>query len=263
MMTALKALSSLTSLLILSITATQAAETVWDDSFDGRARVPNSNLHEYVKGAGAVVTQGGGNLVLNTNTSAGSAQAAVNTRTDKTGEFNGVGAEFMYNYHAHPVQVHFEIDSIQGKNGKGGNVFYCSIGEDSDGNYVPQRRGLDHGVGFSLDQLAEHSIWRLSYGSYRDGKGKAKSVALLSAMPTALSFTFTKDMIHIEMAGATVKREGSAGTATPGDTKVSVSIEDLSSVISDYTLAFGAYNHGLVTSETVVKLNRFRVKVGE
>jgi hypothetical protein len=260
-MTDNKTFSALASCMILSFTAVHAAETVWDERFDGS--VLNSNLVEFVKGVDAFVLQQDSKLLLDTNMIVGSGQAAVNTRTDQTGEFIGVGEELLYDYHAHPVEVRFDIASIQGASGSGRNVFYCSIGEDAEGNYMPQKDVLDHGIGISLEQWGDASTWRLMYGSCQNGKAESSVVAVLSELPTALTYTMTKGSISIELEGATISRVGSAGAAYPGASEVTVAIEDLSAVVSEYTLAFGAYNLGKVASATVVTLDRFSVKVGK
>jgi hypothetical protein len=260
-MTTFKILSSLTSLLALSLTAAHAAETVWDEPFDGRAL--NANLHEHVRGTDAFVVQVDGKLLLDTNMIVGSAQAAVNTRTDHTGKFNGVREELLYNYHAHSVEVRFEIASIKGTNGSGRNVFYCSIGEDAEGNYMPQNKVLDNGIGISLEQWGEPSAWRLTYGAFRNGEGPVEVVAVLSERPSAITCTISGDSIEIELEGASISQVGNAGGAYSGGAEATVTIEDLSDVISEYTLAFGAYNLGTVASGTVVTLDRFSVKVGK
>lgn len=260
-MTDYKTLSALASCMILSFSTVHAAETVWDERFEGR--VLNSNLVEFVKGVDAFVVQQDSKLLLDTNMIVGSAQAAVSTRTDQTGEFNGVREEQLYDYHAHPVEVHFDIASIKGASGSGRNVFYCSIGEDADGNYMPQKDVLDNGIGISLEQWGDASTWRLSCGVFRNGKAEVAVVAVLSGLPSALTYTMTKGRIFIELEGATVDLVGSAGSAYPGASEVTVAVEDLSDVVSEYTLAFGAYNLGEVASATVVSLNRFSVKVGK
>jgi len=242
--------------LVLAAGALQA-DGVWSNDFSEASL--NANYTVFKAGAGAAVTQTGGQLVMNTAVVNGSAQAAVNTTTDQTGTvtiFNGAN---LYNFYNHQVKVRFDIASITGTSGTGRNVFYLSIGDDTAGNYAPQGNVLDNGIGFRIEQIS--TGWRIMYTGLVNGIESGGTVALIGGVPTAITYTLEGTSATIQMEGATITAVGSLGSGTTGGTDLTVALADLSTNISGYTMAFGAYNWGNISEKTVVTLDSITVEV--
>ena len=73
-------------------------------------------------------------------------------------------------------------------------------------------------------------------------------------MPTAITYTLNGAQATIELEGA---------TSTSGDSVLTQTLADLSTNISGYTLAFGAWNYGAVNEKTVVTLNAVSIELSE
>jgi hypothetical protein len=246
--------------LLFSMGKSSAQVVAWDDSFDGASL--NANLTQFTAGAGAGSSQSGGQLVMDVGVSNGSAQAAVNTTTDQTGTITTFNGEKLYNFYDHQVKARFDIASISGTNGgTGRNVFYFSIGDDAGGNYAPQSGVLDNGIGFSLEQVTATPYWRIYYLPLTNGDAGGGVVANISGVPTSLTYTLEGTEATIEMVGATITAVGSSGSGTVSGTDLTVALADLSSNVTGYTMAFGAYNWGNVGTKTVATLNSFEVTV--
>jgi hypothetical protein len=252
---------------ILAVTLSSAvastglqADTVWADDFTGAAL--NTNLTAYNNGGGAGSTQSvgsGGQLTMDTGVVGGSAQAALNTATDSTGAVSTFNGEKLYNFYDHEVSASFDIASIAaGTPGTGRNVFYFSIGDDAAGNFMPQNNVLDDGIGFAMEQVA--AGWRLYYQAFVGQAASGGVAALLSGVPTSITYTLDGALATIDITGATFTNQGGAGLIIDTNT-VTVALSDVSANISGYNLAFGAYNQGTVTDKTVVTLNSFDVAV--
>jgi hypothetical protein len=248
---------------ILAVTLSSAvastglqADTVWADDFTGAAL--NTNLTAYNNGGGAGSTQSVGQLTMDTGVVNASGQAALNTATDSTGAVSTFNGEKLYNFYDHEVSASFGIDSITGTSGNNRNTFYFSIGDDATGNFAPQGNVLDDGIGFAMEQIT--SGWRLNYQALVSQAASGGVAALLSGVPTSITYTLDGTLATIDITGATFTTQGNAGTIIDTNT-VTVALSDLSANISGYNLAFGAYNRGTVTEKTVVTLNSFDVSV--
>ena len=243
-------------LTILSMLVMAAQASVpWDDGFDG-ALNPNWTVYEHV----GTVAQTNSQMVLGVGTVDGSAQAAVNTLRDETGLITTFDGAELYNFYNHPVSVRFDIASIVGTpNGPNGrNVFYFSIGDDSYGNYAPVGSIMDDGLGFRLEQLdtGGGAFWRLYYIELVSGGSTETLVAHLNGLPTTLVYRLAGTNASVQLEGTTVSF---ANWAADGDT-LTGSVADLSSNITTYTLAFGAYNLGAVSTPTEVTLNSLKIE---
>lgn len=248
---------------ILAVTLSSAvastglqADTVWADDFTGAAL--NTNLTAYNNGASAGSTQSGGQLTMDTGVTAGSGQGALNTATDSTGAVSTFNGEKLYNFYDHEVSASFDIDSITGTSGTNRNTFYFSIGDDAAGNFAPQGGVMDDGIGFAVEQIT--TGWRLNYQALVSQAASGGVAALLSGVPTSITYTLDGALATIDITGATFTNQGGTGLIIDTNT-VTVALSDLSANISGYNLAFGAYNRGAVTEKTVVTLNSFDVSV--
>ncbi|RKX36645.1 MAG: hypothetical protein DRP64_18330, partial [Verrucomicrobia bacterium] len=246
------------AVLIMLATVVQAG-VPWDDGFDGSL---NPNWTTSTAGAGSSVSQVGGQMVFDTSITANSARSQVSTLTDSTGSITTFNGGSLYNFYDHPVSVRFDIASIAGTpNGPDGrNVFYFSIGDDSDGNYVPVGAIMDDGLGFRLEQLdtGGGAFWRLYYSELVSGSATETLVAHLNGLPSALVYRLNGTNASVQLEGTTVSF---ANWVSAGDT-LAGSVADLSSNISTYTLAFGAYNLGAVSTPTEVRLDSLKVEPG-
>jgi len=231
------------------------ASVPWDDGFDGSLN-PTWTLYTNV----GTVEQTNGLMVMETGVVSDSAQAAVNTVSDETGTLTTLGGAKLYNFYDHPLSVRFDIASIAGTpNGPNGrNVFYFSIGDDSDGNHVPVGSIMDDGLGFRLEQLdtGGGAFWRLYYSELVSGSATETLVAHLNGLPTALVYRLAGTTASVQLEGTTVSF---ANWALAGDT-LTGTVTDLSSNISTYTLAFGAYNNGTVSTTTEVTLDSLKIE---
>jgi len=247
-------------LILVAASTSLQAVSVWNDDFTGGS--VNGNFTGFTQGAGAGSTLSGGQLTMDTGVAAGSAQAGLNTTTDSTGAVSTFNGEPLYNFYNHEVSASFAIASFTGTTGSpavGRNSFYFSIGDDSDGNYMPQNNVLDDGIGFAVEQIS--TGWRLIYQSLDSVNGNGGGVAsILSGAPTDITYTLDGLLATIDIVGATFTTQGSAGTIV-NPNRVTVALSDLSDNISGYNLAFGAYNQGTVDTKTVVTLNSFDVSV--
>jgi len=207
-----------------------------------------------------VVSQAGGQLVLDTGLAAGTAEAAVNTLTDETGAITTFDGANLYNFYNHQVSARFDIASITGTpNGANNrNWFYFSIGDDGTGHFSQQL--MDNGLGFVLEKLNTGSDrWRIVLSERVGGADTFPLIGDLSGLPTALIYTLSGTNITVEAEGATFT--DASWLISNGDTTVTGAASDLSASISGYSLAFGAYNLGTVTDKTVVTLDAFSVVV--
>jgi len=245
----------------LSAVGGPVTSTVWDDSF--ATNVVNANWTQYVNGAGAAVTQSGGQMVLDSGIEDGTAEASVSTLTDQAGSVVEVDGAPLYDFYSHDVSVRFDIASITGApNGADHrNTFYFSIGDDGAGQYFT--RAMDNGIGFVLEHLDTGSgaYWRMVVSSMSNGVETVELFADLNGLPSAITYSFEGTATTIEFEGATVTVR-SAWDLTNGDTKLTGTMTDMSASVSGYTLAFGAYNTGsAVAQRTVVSLDAVLVKV--
>lgn len=160
------------------------------------------------------------------------------------------------------MQAQFDIASISDASvGKSRNIFYFSIGEDAGGarnekiSYVPLKGALDKGLGFRLEQL--EGEWRLAYLAVFNGEHAGGVTAKLNGRPDAITFTLDGTQATIRFEGTTIQTHGKAGRGEHGGTELTVELENLSAMLSSYTMAFGAYNWGNATdkSQTVVNLD--------
>ena len=226
------------------------AGVAWNDTFDGSL---NANWTIYHNGSGSAVLQTGGQMVMDTGIKAGAAQAAVNTLTDQTGSTTTFNGADLYDFYSHQVSVRFDIASMTGVADGGRNVFYLSIGDDSIGNFAPQATVLDNGVGLSIEHLVG-DVWRINNESFVDAARVLNEiVGNISGVPSALTYTLNGTQLGIELEGATFTGTGLA-TATS-------TVADLSSNITDYNLAFGGYNRGVLLEKTVVTLDDVNITV--
>ncbi|MCF7816402.1 MAG: hypothetical protein K9M54_00840 [Kiritimatiellales bacterium] len=242
------------SLMMVAVNG-QATVVAWNNDFSGAI---NANFTTFTAGAGALVSQSGDQMVLNTGGATGARQGAVNTLTDETGTLTQFNSAPLYNFYDHQVKVRFDIASMTGTPGAGRNVFYFTVGNDSAGNYMPSTSLLDNGVSISLEQVS--TGWRLTSLSYSNATyiaGTGGVIANISGAPTALVYTLDGTQVAISLEGAAISSIGSAGSGTVGGTALTSSVADISANISDYHLAFGAYNYGAVTAGTVVTLDSF------
>jgi hypothetical protein len=252
----LKAIGSIVTALLIA--STTHAGALWDDAFDGASL--NANLVQYTAGAGAGSVQARGKLVMDTGGVDGSRQAAVHTAAGPSDAMATSKGKKLYNFYDHPVTVRFDIASISGTPG-GRNLFYFSIGDDAEGNHVPQKDVLDNGIGISLEQVVVEgsTYWRIYYSALEGSEAGGGVVANIAGVPTALTYTLEGTRASIELEGATVSKRGRLGSGKIGGTGLTVELADLSANISGYTMAFGAYNFGRVSEKTVVELDSFRV----
>ena len=228
------------------LAATAQADVLWSEPFDGTQL--NTNWTEFAHGAGAGATQSVGQVVLDTGITASTAHAALSTTTDQSGSVSIHAGEPLYNINAHPVTVRFDIASITGTPDGSRNVFYFSIGDDADGNYMPKSPFLDDGIGFSVEQL--DAGWRINYSALVGGVESFGLVADLNGLPSAITYTLDGTLATIELEGT---------TSTGGDSVLTQTLADLSANLSGYTMAFGAFNRGAVSQKTVVTLNKVTV----
>lgn len=231
--------------------------TAWNDSFD--SGTVNSNFTQFTAGAGASVTQSGGQMIMNTAVTNGSAQAAVNTSTDATGTISTFNGADLYDFYSHEVQLSFDVASMTGSTTTERNVFYVSIGEDPVGNYAPQNTVLDDGIGLSFEYVASISTFRIIYSEFVGGAAQiVASVANISGAPTGIDLSYNGTNLDISLTGATATAIGSAAdSGTVGGSNFGVVMADLSSNIGTYSIAFGSYNFGTVDAATVTTLNSF------
>jgi len=225
------------------------------------------DLVKRVRGVGALVVQREGRLVMDTGAAVGSAQAAVTLSRDQTGRGVLPGGARVFNFYDHPVKIRFDIESVSGRpaGGPSRNVFYFSIGDDGDGNYAPQAKVLDAGIGFCLEQLdtGEGPYWRLVYTALKDGvaAGETGVAAELSGVPSAMTVALDGRVASIQLEGASISKIGGTGRGSKGGRSLEARLTDLSSDVAGYTLAFGAYNLGTVVEKTVVTLQAVSVGV--
>ena len=247
--------------VLLMVGISVQADVAWDDAFDtvsiwndGFDASLNTNWTIYHNGSGSSVSQTNEQMILDTGTVAGSAQAAVNTQSNQTGSITTFNGAPLYNFYDHQVQVRFDIASMTGVPISGRTVFYLSIGEDSTGNFAPQETVLDNGVGLSIERLAG-DIWRINNASFTNGVYVGGAVVgTISGVPAAITYTLVGTQLDIVLEGATFTASGLA--------TASATVNDISANITDYHLAFGAYNRGTVEGKTVVVLDALAVSVG-
>jgi len=239
----------------LLVAGTLQAGLIWSNDFSGASL--DSNLSTATQGAGANVTQTGGQLKLDTAVTTGSARAQVYTQKDSSGgtTFNG---NPLYDFYNHQVSVSFNIASIAGTPGTGRNVFFVSIGEDASNFLTPVNSAMDYGQGIVIEQLS--TGWRMNGNSLNNGTATSKFLYTLSAAPTAVTYTFNGTNATISMTGATFT---SGGAGVSGQSSTSVTFDDLSGVAAfdQFNLGFGAYNQGTVTAKTLVTLDSFTAEV--
>ncbi|MEN8254444.1 MAG: hypothetical protein ABFR33_03135, partial [Verrucomicrobiota bacterium] len=243
----------------------QTVVTLEDVAIDVTTGGFNPNWTVSANGPGAAVSQAGGQMVMDSGSTADTAWAAVGTLTDETGTMTTIGGAPLYDFYNHKTSIRFDIAnitaSLAGANNR--NSFYCSIGDDVDGYFYPNH--MDKGVSFVLEHLDYPSmgaLWRLIVWKSVAGTPSAELEAWFSGLPTALSYTLDGTNTTIDVEGATVINR-SGWDLTHGDTRLLGGMTDLSANISGYTLAFGAYNLGAVAAQTVVSLDAFTAKVFE
>ena len=222
----------------------------------------------YTRGSEAFVEQrDDGGLIMDTGSSRGSAQAAVFVDAK---QIQGIRQESPFNYHAHKIELSFDLEDIEGEPQEAGgrNVFFVTIGEDGEGNHAPQNSVLDNGIGLLLEKLklsdpggVASTIWRLSFGTYKGSLANEDVLAILNGRPTALTYVISDDAIHIKLEGAEVSAKGRGSSfAYPGGREIEVEIGELEP-LSSYALCFGAYNLGPVDQATVVRLKEVEMSV--
>ncbi len=237
-----------------SIRETLGGQTniAWDDSFGSAAL--NAHWTVYTQGSSAAVSQTGGQLIMDVNSSNTSTQATLHTMLNQDGDSTVDSGAKLYDFYDHPVTVRFDIASISGDPGSKRNVFYFSIGDDADGKYQPQNNALDNGIGFRLERQGDPAAWRIVYQALQGASASGGTVADITGMPTAITYTLNGAQATIELEGA---------TSTSGDSVLTQTLADLSTNISGYTLAFGAWNYGAVNEKTVVTLNAVSIELSE
>lgn len=241
---------------------------VWDERFEGASL--NSNLTQYTNGSDAASIPVGGILQMDTGSPTTSAQASVYTRTNQSGSLTTYNGAALYNFYQHPVQARFDIVSIFGTPvGRSRTIFYFSIGEGTSGqrggkiSYLPITGSPLQGLGFRLEQL-KGGLWRLAYSSLANGKHTGGVAAKLNGKPDAITYTLHGTQATIQLEGTTIQERGRVGSGEPGGTELTVELDDLSAILTSYTMAFGAYNFGDATdqNQTVVNLDSVLVTLG-
>lgn len=228
----------------------------------------SSALTPYTRGAEAFVEQrDDGGLIMDTGSSRGSAQASVFVDAKK---IEGICQESPFNYHVHKIELSFDLEDMEGEPQEEGgrNVFFVSIGEDSEGNHVPQNRVLDNGIGLLLEKVklpnpggAASTEWRLRFGTYKGSLANESVLAILTGRPTGLTYVISDGAIQIQLEGAEVAAKGRGSLfAFPGGTEIEVAIGELEP-LSSYALCLGAYNLGPVDQGTVVRLKQVEISV--
>jgi hypothetical protein len=222
----------------------------------------NENWTVRVNGTGASVSQSGTNMVLDTAITGGGAQAAVSTTTDETGTISTYNGEKLYNFYDHPVQARFDIDSFTGDYyGTGRNVFFFSIGYDSDGNYMPQLTLLDNGIAFAVEHLNSAPYWRLMRTKMVSGGETSDPLGTLNGAPTAITYALDGTNVTITIEGTTFAYVPPAYATSISSTKIQTTVADISANLTDYVMAFGVHNRGTVAEKTVVTLDAFSVEI--
>ena len=104
----------------------------------------------------------------------------------------------------------------------------------------------------------------MAYLTAFNGKHTGGVAAKLNGRPDAITFTLDGTQATIQLEGTTIQARGKAGSGERGGTELTVELEDLSAMLSSYTMAFGAYNLGKATdkSQTVVNLDSVLVTLG-
>jgi len=228
----------------------------WRDDF---GLVPCVNWTAYTH-VGSVA-QINGQMVLDTGVAGSTAQAAVNTLSDETDTLTHIDGARLYNFNAHRVSARFDIASMTGApdGANNRNVFYFCIGDDVEGNFVPQ--SMDDGLGIALEQLdiGNGAFFRLVVSSMSGGVETLVSLANLSGVPSALSYTLDGTEVLIEVEGATFT--GSGWLIANDGTTLSGTVGNLSANMHDYNLAFGAHNLGTVSAKTEVALESLSIAI--
>ncbi len=241
-----------------------AGDVFWNDDFSGADLNSNFTVNTLHTGN---VTQDAGQLILDTGSTTAGARAQVSTATDQTGERTEHNGELLYNFYAHPVRVTLDIDSIAGQaagpNDSGRIQFYFSIGEDSGNNHLPT--AIDNGIGFILEQLDTGSglTWRLMAYTRENNSHTGGTAAVLSGVPTGITFVFDGTMVKTELTGAEITQVGGmARHAGIGGATIFTSHDDISGNISQYSFGMGARNHGSeIVDGSTVALNSLKAEV--
>jgi hypothetical protein len=244
------------ALLIAVAGPLQAEVVVWNDDFSGPSI--NSNLTVVTAGPGANVTQTGGQLIMNTGSTTGSARALIVTDKTSTGATT-IGSDLVFDYMANAVTSTFNIAGVT-TDIDGANptrpTFFLTIGQDARSIYYPGT-GLDYGVGIALEYLDALGYWRFAARTANNRVATEDYLGNLSALPTSVTYTINNTAASISIAGATFT---SGGTGTSSS---AITFGDLSGVaaFTQRNLAFGAFNAGTVDPQTVATLNAFQVTV--
>lgn len=234
---------------------------VWNDSFTNG--VVNENWNQVTNTASTAISQTGGQLILDSGDTTGGAEAALHTLTDESGSVTAVNGAPLYDFYSHKVEANFDIASIAGDfNGtEGRNVFYFSIGETSVGSYFPA--ALANGIGVRVEHLDYLTGWRVIVTKTIAGAANDFCEGIIyGGAPVAMTVTLDGDAVSVRLQGASYKVVTPGWILSEGDSVMTGSWgEDLSTDISTYNLAYGAYNIGTPSSATVVTLDAVKVVV--
>lgn len=222
----------------------------------------NENWTVKENGSGASVSQPGTTMVLDTAGTGGGRQAVVSTTTDETGTMSTYNGEKLYNFYKHPVQARFDIDSFTGGTTPGRSVFFCSIGYDSDGNYMPQSTLLDDGISFVIERTAGAPYWRLMRTKMVSGAETSDALGTLNGYPTAITYAMDGTNVTITIEGTTFAYVPPADATSISSTQIQTTVDDISANLTEYVLAYGVHNRGTVSTGTVVAVDAFSVEIG-
>lgn len=221
----------------------------------------NENWTVKENGSGASVSQPGTTMVLDTGDTGGGRQAVVSTTTDETGTMSTYNGEKLYNFYKHPVQARFDIDSFTGGATPGRSVFFCSIGYDSDGNYMPQSTLLDDGISFVIERTSGAPYWRLMRTKMVSGAETSDALGTLNGYPTAITYAMDGTNVTITIEGTTFGFVPPANATQISSTQIQTTVDDISANLTEYVLAYGAHNRGMVSTGTVVAVDAFSVEI--
>lgn len=228
----------------------------------------NPNLVEHHTSGGAAITTNG--LVLAAANINNSAQGVLRTSTDETGLLTEFEGEQLFNYNAHKVVTRFDIEEFDSDPGAGKGMFWFAVGDfnniSNSDPIAPLATLMDYGVGIRLTHLTDtNALSQYQFDFYSASNSvketEVSGIAVLSACPTAVTYTLEGSLATIELEGAVTTDLGTQAQGTIGESSFSIPLKSYLANTVSYIPAFGVRNVGLTAEPSSITLSGFNVSV--
>jgi len=228
----------------------------------------NPNLIPHHSNGSATITTNG--LVLGATVTGNSAQGVLYTETDETGLLTEFEGEQLYNYNAHKVVTRFDIETFDSDPGAGKGIFWFAVGDfnniSNSSPIAPFATLMDYGVGLRLTHLTDTNAMSQYQFDFYSASNSVKEtensgIAVLSACPTAVTYTLVGSLATIELEGAVTTALGTQAVGTIGESSFLIPLKSYLNNTVNYIPAFGVRNFGVTAEPSSITLGGFSILV--